>query len=281
MYKSEQKQHINEEAAKTFLISEFQYLLPNASLSEKLLKRCQKHISYYINKKKITKSPTYFLKFEDGGTSTTHLYFLYLATKIAWIPRLERYELICTQKVGYRPPSWAESVIKILSLYNTKAKYIKVAARGDLIKLAQIFEKFNLPFWQQLMNECIIVLNASNKNIDLKSEWANHRIFGSCKNKDINKRNATGSPELLDNNISIFNKDCHPFLDSELITLGAFIDNQNTQINYSKLFYSLHGNSIVPENKICTEVYRTALKIKKKFRITQHQTVSKDKLYFF
>ena len=131
------------------------------------------------------------------------------------------------------------------------------------------------------MNECIIVLNAINKNIDFKSEWANHRIFGSSKNKDINKRNATGSPELLDNNISIFNKDCHPFIDSELITLGAFIDNHNTQIKYSKLFYSLYGDSKVPESKICTEVYRTALKIKKKVKITQHQIVSKDKLYFF
>ena len=81
-------------AAKTFLISEFQYLLPNASLSEKLFKRCQKQLSYYINKKKITKLPTYCLKFEDGGTSTTNLYFLYLATKLAWLPRLEKYELI-------------------------------------------------------------------------------------------------------------------------------------------------------------------------------------------
>ena len=98
--------------SKTFLISEFQYLLPNASLSEKLFKRCQKQLSYYINKKKITKSPTHYLKFEDGGTSTTNLYFLYLATKLAWIPRLERYELIVTQQKGYRPPSWADCVIK-------------------------------------------------------------------------------------------------------------------------------------------------------------------------
>ena len=39
-------------AAKTYLISEFQYLLSNASLSENLFGRCQKPLSNFINKKK-------------------------------------------------------------------------------------------------------------------------------------------------------------------------------------------------------------------------------------
>ena len=126
-------------------------MLPNASLSENLFNRCQKQLSYYINKKKITKAPTFFFNFEDGGTSTTNLYFLYLATKLSWLPRLEKYELIMSQKKGYRPPAWADYLIKILRLYNTRAKYIRAAAKGDLIKLMLIFEKFKLPFWQLLI----------------------------------------------------------------------------------------------------------------------------------
>ena len=42
-------------------MSEFQYLLPNASLSKDLFERTQKQLNNYVNKKKITKSPTFFL----------------------------------------------------------------------------------------------------------------------------------------------------------------------------------------------------------------------------
>ena len=97
-----------------------------------------------------------------------------------------------SQKRGYRPPAWADYVIKVLGLYNTKAKYIKAAAKGDLIKLIHIFEKFKLPFWQLLMKELIIVLEKldldaikntqlkykQHKNLSCKYEWPNHRIFG-------------------------------------------------------------------------------------------------------
>ena len=51
-----------------------------------------------------------------------------------------------SQKKGYRPPAWADCLIKILKLYNTRAKYIRAAAKGDIIKLMMIFEKFKLPF---------------------------------------------------------------------------------------------------------------------------------------
>ena len=153
-----------------------------------------------------------------------------------------------SQRLGYRPLAWADCVIKTLSLYNTKVKYIKAAAKGDLIKLAYIFEKFRFPFWQLLMHELIIVLNILNKNTSNKCEWVNHRIFGSVKNKKINKRNSDKILDPTDRNISIFNKQCHPFLDSGLITIGAFIKNYNTQINYSELFYSFYSDSTTPND---------------------------------
>ena len=186
-----------------------------------------------------------------------------------------------SQKKGYRPPAWADYVIKILGLYNTKARYIKTAAKGDLIKLSYIFEKFKLPFWQLLMREVITVLNILDRNISYKFEWANHRIFGSLKNHKINKRNSTRNLDLTDRNISIFNKECHPFLDSELITIGAFIKNDNTQIKYSELFYSLYGDSITPNDRTCTEVYNLAAKIKKKFITAPYKKLGIDKLFFF
>ena len=49
-------------ASITYLISEFQYLLSNASLSTNLFERTQKQINNCVNKKKITKSPTFFSK---------------------------------------------------------------------------------------------------------------------------------------------------------------------------------------------------------------------------
>ena len=92
-------------------------------------------------------------------------------------------------------------MIKTLRLYNTKVKYIKAAAKGDLIKLAHIFEKFKLPFWQLLMKEIIIVLNILNRNISYKCDWANHRIFGSEKNYEINKRNSARNLKITYMNI--------------------------------------------------------------------------------
>ena len=47
-------------ALKTFLIAEFQYLLSNASLSTNFFDRTQKQINKYVNKKRLTKSPTFF-----------------------------------------------------------------------------------------------------------------------------------------------------------------------------------------------------------------------------
>ena len=66
--------------------------------------------------------------------------------------------LVRPQKIGYRPPAWAEVVNKILKTYNTKVSYIRMAAKSDLIKLSLIFEKYNLIFWKILINEMIIVL---------------------------------------------------------------------------------------------------------------------------
>ena len=111
------------------------------------------------------------------------------------------------------------------------------------------------------MNEVIIVLNILNRNISYKCEWANHRIFGSVKNEKINKRNSARNLDPTDRNISIFKKECHPFLDSGLITIGASIKNDNTQIKYSELFYKLYGDSRTPNDEISNEVFNLAGKI--------------------
>ena len=122
------------------------------------------------------------------------------------------------------------------------------------IKLSLIFEKYNLTFWKKFINEMIIVLEkfdidaiinsrCKNKNqyehLTVKEGWGNHRLFGSLKNQNIVRRNGSERIlELNDSNISIFNKQCHPFLDAALISIGVFINNDDTQINYSDIFLS-------------------------------------------
>ena len=51
--------------------------------------------------------------------------------KVAMIPRLERYEAIMRSYSGYRPPSWAECLIKLIYYYGTKIRYIWIAVLGD------------------------------------------------------------------------------------------------------------------------------------------------------
>ena len=130
-----------------------------------------------------------------------------------------------------------------------------MAAKGDLLKLSCIFEKYHLPFWKKMINEMIIVLekfdidaiiNSRRKNknqyehLTVKEGWGNHCLFGSLKNQKIVRRNASNRLELNDNNISIFNKQCHPFLEAALTSIGAFINNDDTQIN------QFYGISQVP-----------------------------------
>ena len=86
----------------------------------------------------MTSTPTHFLDFSDAGTSTPHLFTLYLATKIAWIPRLEKREAVLEHMPSYRPPAWAECIIKLCRYYGTKIRYIRIAAPGDIIILVHI-----------------------------------------------------------------------------------------------------------------------------------------------
>ena len=40
--------------------------------------------------------------------------------------------------IGYRPPAWAECLVKLMNYYGTKNKYIRMAALGDIEKLVTI-----------------------------------------------------------------------------------------------------------------------------------------------
>ena len=88
-------------------------------------------------------------------------------------------------------------------------------------------------------------INSRHKNknqyehLTVKKGWGNHCLFGLLKNTNIVRRNCSDIIlDLNDSNISIFNKQCHPFLDAALISIGAFINNDDTQINYSDIFFS-------------------------------------------
>ena len=149
-------------------------------------------------------------------------------------------------------------------------KYFRAAAKWDLIKLMQIFDKFKLPFWQLLMKELMFVLEKvdldSAKNSRLKNkhqcnlldkyDWANHRLFGSVKNYKILRRNSSKNLDFNDTNISIFNTACHPLLDAGLISIGAFIRDDNTQINYSDFF----SNSMAPHRYLLNKLLRIFMK---------------------
>ena len=106
----------------------------------------------------MTKTPTHYLDISDFVTSTPHLYSQYLATKVARIPRLERYEAMMRNYPGDRPLSWAECLIKLVHYYGTKIKYIIMAAVGDIDKLSMIFQKKKLTFWCRVFNEYSLLL---------------------------------------------------------------------------------------------------------------------------
>ena len=103
--------------------------------------------------KVISKSPTHHLKFNDGGSSTPHLYTQYLLTKVSWISRLERYEKVISTYHNYRPPVWAEGIIKLIQHHGTKMKFISIAVEGDIQNLIRICMIHKLSFWSRVFEE--------------------------------------------------------------------------------------------------------------------------------
>ena len=117
------------------------------------MKDIQKHITKYVNKKVITKGPTHHLRFTDCGTSTPHLCTQYLSTKVSWISRLEIYEKVMRKYPDYRPPAWAEGIIKLIHYHCTIIKFIRMASEGDIQKLSLLFKKHKLNFWSRVFEE--------------------------------------------------------------------------------------------------------------------------------
>ena len=62
---------------------------------------------------------------------------------------------------------------------------------------------------------------------------------------------------------------------------GVFIKNDDTQINYSDIFFKFYGISQVPNDQIIKEIYEVSKKIKSKFKITYSPKVSIDRFNFF
>ena len=136
------------------------------------------------------------------------------------------------------------------------------------------------------MEKIDAIINSRRKNkhqydLTVKEGWGNHHLVGSLKNQKIVRRNASNRLELNDNNISIFNRQCHPFLEAALTSIGAFINNDDTQINYSDIFFKFYGISQVPNDQIIKEIYEVSKKIKSKFKITYSPKVSIDRFNFF
>ena len=65
---------------------------------------------------------------------------------------------------GYRPPLWVDQVLKLIQSAGTKVAYIKMAATGNLNDLSEIFLKYALTFWSQVIEEFIQVKSVRNKN---------------------------------------------------------------------------------------------------------------------
>ena len=71
----------------------------------------------------------------------------YLTTKVVWISRSEKQEVLMNKLYGYRPPVWAVCVIRIMQQYGTKIKYIRMAALVDKEKIVNICCMHSLNFW--------------------------------------------------------------------------------------------------------------------------------------
>ena len=59
---------------------------------------------------------------------------------------------------GYRPPAWAEGIIRLIQYYGTRVKDIWMAALGDIHKLSMIFKKDKLNFWRKMFEEYGVLL---------------------------------------------------------------------------------------------------------------------------
>ena len=54
---------------------------------------------------------------------------------------------------NYRPPAWAEGIIKIIQNYGTEVRFNSVAAKGGIQKLASICKAHKLNFWSRVFDE--------------------------------------------------------------------------------------------------------------------------------
>ena len=69
------------------------------------------------------------------------------------IYRLETQERIMENYSNYRHLAWAECLIKLMNYYGTKIKYIRMAAFGDIYKLAKLCQEHKLNFWSRVFEE--------------------------------------------------------------------------------------------------------------------------------
>ena len=107
----------------------------------------------------------------------------------------------------------------------------------------------------------------------------NHRICGSIKNKEIIRRN-NNDLVIIYKKISIFNEDCHPFLEAGFFALGAFINNENVRIVFPELLFTL-AKTIIPSDYIKNEIYNVVRIIKLKFKNTCDVKLMIEKLNLF
>ena len=94
------------------------------------------------------------------------------------------------QTPSYRPKPWAEPILTLMRAFNIQFQYLAYAGEADISYAAAIFEHFNLPFWEQLMNEYKWILRHTdlNGNKDARNKrhfddsderWMNTRVLGS------------------------------------------------------------------------------------------------------
>ena len=69
--------------------------------------------------------------------------------------------------------------------------------------------------------------------------WANYQLFESRMINKIRIRNKLAPMPVEDNNISIFNPRCHPYLEAGIFTIGHFLDINKEKNIHDGLFFKL------------------------------------------
>ena len=220
-------------------------MFANASLrNEDDLRRPQRTINAFVNKKHITSGNTIYLSKKRGGTDTFNLY------KCGWIPKLVHEERRLVQCPTYHPAPWADPILTLMKAFRIKFRHLAYAGEADIQHTANICRDHGLLFWEHMLNEYRNILRECNMNgnMDAKAKqkfensgtkWLGTRVIGSHYIASLRQRSsykgkfhsATDIPDISAtpyDGPSITNPNTALILRDQLNTLGTFLGQTGT-----------------------------------------------------